>query len=487
MMNLKCAGVVVLLALLGSPVLAAEAGTAEAKPAETATYTVGLGLFKVEITSTGVFQAVKTAEVACPAKSGAAMKVAWAASAGSVVKKGDPLVKLDVSELDKKIEGLEASQAVADAAAKQAKEELRLLEKTAPELLAWARRTKRVADEDFDYYMKASVPYQDRSLKLEKEGTDIWIEGMKTELAELKRMYEADDLVETTEKLVLRREQHQLDRALLDYEKRTKFQYPWQERIGVARDLEEQKKKVLDAENGLAQAEALMPAALERKRAEVKKAEHDRSAVAKALSDLRADREAAVITSPADGIVYYGRCVRGQWATAADAANKLVPGGQFAPQEVLMTVVAAAPLAVRAPVQEKDLHDLQKDIAAEVIPTGYPDRKLKGKVESLAILAAGPEPYAMEISVPGDTKPLLPGMTCQVKLRVYEKKDAIAVPAGAVFGEPADEEARYVYVQAPGAKPVKRTVKVGRQAGDRIEILEGLTKGDVVLLQQPGK
>jgi multidrug efflux pump subunit AcrA (membrane-fusion protein) len=76
-------------------------------------------------------------------------------------------------------------------------------------------------------------------------------------------------------------------------------------------------------------------------------------------------------------------------------------------------------------------------------------------------------------------------MTCNVKFVPYRKTDALTVPASAVFEDDSAEEAHYVYLHVPGAKPLKRLVKVGKTAGDRTEILDGLREGDMIRTSKP--
>jgi hypothetical protein len=78
----------------------------------------------------------------------------------------------------------------------------------------------------------------------------------------------------------------------------------------------------------------------------------------------------------------------------------------------------------------------------------------------------------------------MPGMACALKFVPYSKKDAVAVPAAAVFEE--DDE-RFVYVVGKQGKETKRVVKTGRTSGTQTEILTGLSAGDEILLQRPGE
>ena len=59
-------------------------------------------------------------------------------------------------------------------------------------------------------------------------------------------------------------------------------------------------------------------------------------------------------------------------------------------------------------------------------------------------------------------------------------------PSSAVFEDEADDGTitHVVYLPAKDGKPEKRTVKIGKSAGGKTEILDGLHAGDEVLTQQ---
>ena len=80
----------------------------------------------------------------------------------------------------------------------------------------------------------------------------------------------------------------------------------------------------------------------------------------------------------------------------------------------------------------------------------------------------------------------MPGMACTVKLMAYHKKDALTVPVSAVFIDDNDEDVHYVYLAGTkGGKPEKRTVKVGKQNSQKMEILKGLKEGEEILTEKP--
>lgn len=478
--------VLVLFVLMGAAVSAAE--KTEEQPAEPKTHTVEAAPLKIEVSLGGVFESKRMTEVSRVPEAWNQMKVLWAAEAGTAVKKGDVLVKLDTEDLDKTLEDIEAGKALGDLAWKKAQEELRLLKEATPEQLKWAERARRIAQEDHAYYLKSTVPYQDRYFALDRQGTDLWLEGVKTELRELKKMYEADDLVESTEELVLKRQQHGMDRTLINVEQQIKFQFPKRKELDTPRANENEAKKVRDADAAFDKTKTMLPVALREKQLQIDKMKYDRAKAAEHLSKLKADRKTMVIRAPAAGTVYYGRCVRGRWTTIDKVEPKLREGGQLGPREVFMTIVNTKRMFVRAGAAEQHLRDLRKGMKGTTVPTGYPDQRLAGKVESVTIQPGGPEKYTVRVSFKAGRPAALPGMTCQVRLVAYEKKNTIMVPAGAVFAEPDDADKRYVYLQAAAGKPaVKRTVTVGREKGGKLEIVKGLAEGDVILLEKPDK
>ena len=99
---------------------------------------------------------------------------------------------------------------------------------------------------------------------------------------------------------------------------------------------ESAKKQAIELEK----ARSLLPLNLSQKRLIAAKLKHDYSKSVEKLADLRQDRDAMVVRSPGDGLVYFGRCDRGQWPAAAATAQRLRKGGIIAPDEVFITVVA---------------------------------------------------------------------------------------------------------------------------------------------------
>ena len=113
-------------------------------------------------------------------------------------------------------------------------------------------------------------------------------------------------------------------------------------------------------------------------------------------------------------------------------------------------------------------------------------RLIETVVKALGGVKQGNE-RVLSFAVPKDAPALAPGMNCTVKLTSYLKKDALTVPAAAIFPEEADEDATVVYVRKADGSHEKRPVTVGKRADGKAEVIKGLSAGETVSLEKPQK
>ena len=193
------------------------------------------------------------------------------------------------------------------------------------------------------------------------------------------------------------------------------------------------------------------------------------------------------IKAPADGIVYYGKCVRGKWTGAGSEA--LRRGDPVMPNAVVMTVVQPRPMAVHVAVPEAQLEDVRGGQQAVVEPTALPDVRLPAIVHQVGVVPLGSGGFdgVLTVALDGQAEVLMPGMTCDVKFLPYKKLDALTVSPKAVFTDDLDVQKRYVYIAAKKEKekPQRREVTVGKRNEKQVEILSGLREGEQVLLERP--
>jgi multidrug efflux pump subunit AcrA (membrane-fusion protein) len=299
-------------------------------------------------------------------------------------------------------------------------------------------------------------------------------------------MYKADDLTEETEEIVLKRQRDAVERQTfsvelvkIDHERTMTVDLP--RRDETTREAAQRQALALD------KTKATLPLTLSKMRLDVEKLKYDLAKGADRLKKLRGDREMMAMKSPADGILYWGKCARGNWPRPDNIEQAIGHGGALKTNEVLMTIVKPRPICVRASIAERDLEYLRPGVDGQAVPTAYPDLKLPARLDRVTSVPASAESFDAKITlrVEKEAAAVVPGMACRVKLVPYAKKDAITMPPAAVFTDEEDEDRPYVYVSKKDAKPEKRPVAVGKKTDKAVEITEGLKEGDVVLLEKP--
>lgn len=455
----------------------------EKKSASSPTHTVKAERFRITVELDGVFESTKTEEVSIVPKSWTDLVVTKAVERGTKVQRGEPIIWIETEKLDRQIADVKADRELSALSIKQAENELRLLKETLPLQLESAQRIRHMAAEDYDYFNETRMDLLQRMAEQSVETAEQQRKFSREELHQLEKMYQADDLTEETEEIIL-------DRARF-YVKMSEFAYDMAVtqrdetlKIQLPRNKDQLYEAAEQARLALDRVQSTLPSQLRHKQLELEKLGYEQQKKDRSLKELEQDRQLLTITAPADGIVYYGAAKRGKWTTAAALTDKLRPGGKIAAHEVLMTVVDPDRLIVRAAAPEKELGRLEQRQTATVRPTAFPDRKLAASLERLSTIPNEDLTFDVRLNIVGDsTERLVAGMTAKISVSIYDQKHALTVPASAVF-EDDDEDTRYVFLDRDG-KAKRQTVKLGRKSDDRVEIIEGLAAGDMVRTQRP--
>jgi RND family efflux transporter MFP subunit len=120
---------------------------------------------------------------------------------------------------------------------------------------------------------------------------------------------------------------------------------------------------------------------------------------------------------------------------------------------------------------------------AAIRVAGLPDREFKGTVVRTAnALDPTSRTLLVEVNVPNPDGALLPGMSAQVDLSAFRRDAPLVIPADALVIRSNGSEV--AIVQPDGTVHIRK-IQVGRDYGDRLEVLDGLKEGDTVI-QNPG-
>jgi multidrug efflux pump subunit AcrA (membrane-fusion protein) len=458
-------------------------GAKAAKAPAGATVKVERGPFKATVSLKGVFAASEMAEVVLRPEAwgstGGGFVIVSAVEPGTAVKKGDVLVTLQTDKIDRAIRELEAEQQVGQVALRLAEEELPVLEKSTPLEMASAERLKKQADEDLKKFLETDRPLAEAVANNMVRNSEFFLLYAKEELKQLQKMYRNKDLTEETEEIILKRQRHQVEMSEFSLKTAT-IKRDQTLKIDLPRQEQSARDNAVKQTLALEKARSALPLTLSQKRLALAKLKYEHDKGAERLANLKKDRELMPVRSPADGIVYHGKCVNGVW-NSATVTPKLQRGGSLSADEVFMTVVTARPMVVDANVDEKDLHWLKSGARGTAVPAGFPDLRLPVELAHLSAVPQSAGSFAAVFKVDAAKVPaaVVPGMACAVKVVAYRNDGALTLPSSAVFCD--DDEEHHVY--RPGGDKVP--VQVGKTSGDRTEILGGIKEGDEVLASRP--
>ena len=198
----------------------------------------------------------------------------------------------------------------------------------------------------------------------------------------------------------------------------------------------------------------------------------------------------ATITSPIDGVVISRAVEEGQTVAAG-----------FETPTLFTIANDLTQMQVVADVDEADIGQVRDGQRVSFTVDAYPDDTFEGVVEQVRLEATTESSvvtYEVVITAHNPDLKLKPGLTANVTIYTLEKENALSVPTRALRfvpdaellaelemtaePEPAQSEAalkRTVWI-VQGQTLSPRQVTAGATSGDRTEILEGLSDGDVV-------
>ncbi len=143
-------------------------------------------------------------------------------------------------------------------------------------------------------------------------------------------------------------------------------------------------------------------------------------------------------------------------------------------------LVHSAYIDVGVLIPQRRIDDIIKDRVAEVdFPSSSGTVTVTGTIAAL-----GPQAMAKGRTVPiivrfkNDRHGIRPGMSCIVRLPIGEEVERVLIPKDAVVSSTSGSNTVYAVVDG---KATPRTVELGRQVDQRVEVLSGIQAGDTVV------
>ena len=398
---------------------------------------------------------------------------------GSKVVKGEMLVRFDSVEIDKKLEDSRRALEASSLALAQAEQDSATLQETAPNKLEAIRRAADVAKEENSYFTQVRRKAAEGNATQSLKRSEQILSNQREELKQLAKMYEADDITENTEEIILVRQQDSVAAAefaqrmeSLDHKRTLEVTLPRE-----AKSLADNER---DTAIALKKADADIPRALELNKLELESLKTAHQRAKQNLADLETDRTHFEFRAPADGWFYHGSIENGQWTTGK-IVETLVPHGHPPAHTAFATFFpGTTQLALVSFLDEATARSLKPELAGTATLPGREDLEIPVKLLNLATNPGPDGTYRADFSAtwPKEAIPAT-GATAQVRLISYQKMAAIVVPTKSLN---FTADGWTVEVRLADGKTERRTVKRGRVSKDDTEILSGLEVGQVIVV-----
>ena len=172
------------------------------------------------------------------------------------------------------------------------------------------------------------------------------------------------------------------------------------------------------------------------------------------------------LVAPFDGIVS---------EKMAEAGQNVLPGVP------VFRLVASGGWQVRIDVPEGEIGGVEPGLRARIAVPALGGRTYEGRVVERGVSAdALSRSYEVKLSVNGNGDDLLPGMVTEVSLLQPGTSSAYVLPAGTIQID--DSNRTFVWLARQG-KAARRFVSLGAYVPGGVEVTEGLSEGDLVIVE----
>lgn len=159
--------------------------------------------------------------------------------------------------------------------------------------------------------------------------------------------------------------------------------------------------------------------------------------------------------------------------------RKVEMGSMVQPGMAIATIVDISKLKVELNVPEKDAFILKTGGQVTISTDVYPGVTFTGTIRSISAKADVAHTYPVEISLANNSEhPLRAGMFGRVEFTSVQRERAVVIPREALVGSIKQPQ---VYVVNNGVATLRDLV-AGVETGTHIEILQGLSKGETIVV-----
>lgn len=401
------------------------------------TEAVHRGDLLITVTEDGNVESANNHDIKCQVAGGSS--ILWIVPDGTVVKKGEELVRLD-------------SAAIEDLVNQQ-----KITYEKAVALRVTAEKEYSAAKIAVQEYLEGTFP---KDLQLADAQITIALENLRTaenalqHTARMARKGYVTALQHDADKFAVERAKIDLETARLAKTVLEKFT-----KVKMLEDLESKR----DA------AEAKM-------RSEQAACDLEQARLKRLMGQL----EQCTITAPQDGLVVYANDISGR---DRSSGVKIEEGAPVRERQSIVRLPDLTRMQVKVLVHESKVEQLQPGMRARV---KIQDSQFQGEVtfvanqpEPTSFFSANVKEYAAYVRIDETSgMRLKPGMTAEVEILVRDLKDVLTVPVQAVV----EQGGKFYCWVKRGTRAERRPVTVGPSSSTSIVVTDGVAEGEEVVL-----
>ena len=366
----------------------------------------------------GVIEAVVTAELEADTEQISSYTIERLIPHGSTVKAGQNVVWFDSEPINEQVKVAEIEMRLATISMEE--DEFNHKQFLANQKLKRSaiERTWQAAQQTYNNFVKVD---RERTIKTQEnllKGSLASLENAKEELDQLQQMYDADELTEESEEIVLKRAKRAVESAEFRHQS-TVIAVDRAIKQGLPRTIAEQEAAFTTAEH--AHQKAVRDLGVESTRAQIeitKKRDAYKKAQTK-LSELKAERKKVVLASKIAGIVVHGKLTRGK---LSDKPSSLEKGTTVTGSQVIATVLASGKLQIRLDLTQSNLPVVTPGAKCTITVPGVEGFKATGTVKSVSAIPYAGSRYDCVVSFSAGKHTLTPTMACDVSFASKESK-----------------------------------------------------------------
>ncbi len=189
---------------------------------------------------------------------------------------------------------------------------------------------------------------------------------------------------------------------------------------------------------------------------------------------VMAQLERTMLRAPFDGVIVEVNGELGEYVTPSPPGIPTLPA---------VDMVDRSCFYVTAPIDEVDAPQIKQGMPARISLDAFKDRRFPATVRRISEYVLDLEKQARTVDIevsfndPKDMEVMLPGYSADAEVILRTRDNVLRVPTEAVINK------QQVYVFDPASKTLElRDVKIGLSNWDLTEIVQGVEKGDLVVL-----